>query len=355
MSAGIVASVEHALGVVGEDDGAGVAPSPPRAAASSAAAIGPGSARGVLRIDAEQLVPAAEVAGLDRRRPAGVGDEPAVEAACRRAERAKLRRRRIVAGDADQDRRRPIGDEIGRDIAGAAEERRARARWLSTGDRRLRRDAADLAFDEAVEQNVADDEHPCLSEAVYDASIHGRIGLFSLNLPVKANAALTPNRAAMAALFDRLYGDHLAAFERARPLLAPAAVLAEAVISVLRAGGKLLLCGNGGSAADAQHIATEFTVRFETTRRGLPAIALTTDTSALTAASNDLGYRAGLRPPGRGARPAGRHADRLYHLGPFAQCQRRAGRGAGRGPRHRLPDRPRRRRGRGRRASPTTA
>jgi D-sedoheptulose 7-phosphate isomerase len=101
---------------------------------------------------------------------------------------------------------------------------------------------------------------------------------------------MTANRTAMAALFDRLYGDHLAAFERTRPLLAPAAVLAEAVISVLRSGGKLLLCGNGGSAADAQHIATEFTVRFETTRRGLPAIALTTDTSALTAASNDLGY-----------------------------------------------------------------
>ena len=120
------------------------------------------------------------------------------------------------------------------------------------------------------------------------ASMAARTGF--LDLPVKANAALNPNRTAMAALFDRLYGDHLVAFERARPLLAPAAVLAEAVISVLRAGGKLLLCGNGGSAADAQHIATEFTVRFETTRRGLPAIALTTDTSALTAASNDLGY-----------------------------------------------------------------
>jgi len=120
------------------------------------------------------------------------------------------------------------------------------------------------------------------------ASMAARTGF--LDLPVKANAALNPNRAVVAALFDRLYGDHVAAFERARPLLAPAAVLAEAVISVLRSGGKLLLCGNGGSAADAQHIATEFTVRFETTRRGLPAIALTTDTSALTAASNDLGY-----------------------------------------------------------------
>jgi D-sedoheptulose 7-phosphate isomerase len=111
-----------------------------------------------------------------------------------------------------------------------------------------------------------------------------------LNLPVKAETAPTSNRVSVAALFDRLYGDHLAAFERAKPLLAPTATLAEAVISVLRGGGKLLLCGNGGSAADAQHIATEFTVRYETTRRGLPAIALTTDSSAMTAASNDLGY-----------------------------------------------------------------
>jgi D-sedoheptulose 7-phosphate isomerase len=91
-------------------------------------------------------------------------------------------------------------------------------------------------------------------------------------------------------MFDRLYGEHLHSFERTRGLLAPTVGLAEAVISVLGAGGKLLLAGNGGSAADSQHIATELTVRFETIRRGLPAIALTTDTSALTAASNDLGF-----------------------------------------------------------------
>jgi D-sedoheptulose 7-phosphate isomerase len=97
-------------------------------------------------------------------------------------------------------------------------------------------------------------------------------------------------RDSLADIFEHLYGAHLRAFERSRALLEPAATLAEAVISVLKAGGKLLLCGNGGSAADAQHIATEFTVRFETTRRGLPAIALTTDSSAMTAASNDLGY-----------------------------------------------------------------
>ena len=57
---------------------------------------------------------------------------------------------------------------------------------------------------------------------------------------------------------------------------------------------KILLCGNGGSAADAQHLATEFVVRLAPNikRRGLPAIALTTDTSTLTAGSNDFGYNA---------------------------------------------------------------
>ncbi len=61
-------------------------------------------------------------------------------------------------------------------------------------------------------------------------------------------------------------------------------------IEVLKRGNKILLCGNGGSAADAQHIAAELTGRYKTERRGLPAIALTTDTSALTAISNDYGY-----------------------------------------------------------------
>ncbi|HYP51264.1 MAG TPA: D-sedoheptulose 7-phosphate isomerase, partial [Pyrinomonadaceae bacterium] len=55
-------------------------------------------------------------------------------------------------------------------------------------------------------------------------------------------------------------------------------------------GKKILICGNGGSAADAQHIAADFVGRYETERRGLPAIALTTDTSALTALSNDYGF-----------------------------------------------------------------
>ncbi|MEW6171227.1 MAG: D-sedoheptulose 7-phosphate isomerase [Candidatus Omnitrophota bacterium] len=54
--------------------------------------------------------------------------------------------------------------------------------------------------------------------------------------------------------------------------------------------GKLILCGNGGSASDAQHLAAEFVGRFQKERRGLPAISLTTNTSTLTALSNDYGY-----------------------------------------------------------------
>ena len=65
---------------------------------------------------------------------------------------------------------------------------------------------------------------------------------------------------------------------------------AEACISSLSSGGKILLAGNGGSAADAQHIAGEFVSRFAFDRPGLPAVALNTDTSVLTAIGNDYGY-----------------------------------------------------------------
>jgi D-sedoheptulose 7-phosphate isomerase len=64
----------------------------------------------------------------------------------------------------------------------------------------------------------------------------------------------------------------------------------ELICRTLKAGKKVLLCGNGGSAADAQHIAAELVGRYELHRRAWPAIALTTDTSALTAISNDFGY-----------------------------------------------------------------
>mgnify|MGYP004002048719 FL=1 len=65
---------------------------------------------------------------------------------------------------------------------------------------------------------------------------------------------------------------------------------AQTCIDSLKSGGKILLAGNGGSAADAQHIAAEFVSRFAFDRPGLPAIALTTDTSILTAIGNDYGY-----------------------------------------------------------------
>lgn len=65
---------------------------------------------------------------------------------------------------------------------------------------------------------------------------------------------------------------------------------AEMVRDTLAGGGTLFFCGNGGSAADAQHLATEYVVRYMRQRRALPAIALTTDSSLLTAAANDLGF-----------------------------------------------------------------
>jgi D-sedoheptulose 7-phosphate isomerase len=64
----------------------------------------------------------------------------------------------------------------------------------------------------------------------------------------------------------------------------------EMVRGTVKAGGTLYFCGNGGSAADAQHLATEYVVRYMRTRRPLAAVALTTDTSLLTAAGNDFGF-----------------------------------------------------------------
>ena len=73
-------------------------------------------------------------------------------------------------------------------------------------------------------------------------------------------------------------------------LVAGIAQFAEKSAAALRSGGKLVFFGNGGSAADAQHLAAELVVRLRTDRRGLAAIALTTNTSVLTAAGNDFGF-----------------------------------------------------------------
>jgi D-sedoheptulose 7-phosphate isomerase len=70
----------------------------------------------------------------------------------------------------------------------------------------------------------------------------------------------------------------------------PVAEAAEAMVASLRAGGRVYFCGNGGSAADAQHFACELAGRFMLERPGLPAVALTTNTSSLTAIGNDYGY-----------------------------------------------------------------
>lgn len=68
------------------------------------------------------------------------------------------------------------------------------------------------------------------------------------------------------------------------------ALAAETITRTIKKGGRVYTCGNGGSAADAQHIASELVGRFERERKGLPAVALTTDTSVITSLANDYGY-----------------------------------------------------------------
>ena len=93
------------------------------------------------------------------------------------------------------------------------------------------------------------------------------------------------------AFFDAEFDEHLDLVDKTREATrAPFAKLVSICTNALNEGNKLLFFGNGGSAADAQHIATEFTVRYINDRRALPAIALTTDSSALTAIGNDFGF-----------------------------------------------------------------
>ena len=92
---------------------------------------------------------------------------------------------------------------------------------------------------------------------------------------------------------DTYLDDTLAAFTALREEPAHRAVMqrmADAITASLRAGGKLLICGNGGSASDAQHIAAEFVGRLMYDRAPLPALALGTDGAILTAVANDYGY-----------------------------------------------------------------
>lgn len=88
-----------------------------------------------------------------------------------------------------------------------------------------------------------------------------------------------------------LIEEHIDAATRLRECEADILRAVSATIEAIQAGNKILLAGNGGSAADCQHFAAELVGRFETERRAVPAIALTTDTSALTAIGNDYGFK----------------------------------------------------------------
>lgn len=95
----------------------------------------------------------------------------------------------------------------------------------------------------------------------------------------------------LAAFFNAEFAEHHEVARRTEAALGAAfASLVQACVASLKSGGKLMFFGNGGSAADAQHLATELTIRYKTDRAALAALALTTDTSALTAAGNDLGF-----------------------------------------------------------------
>lgn len=90
---------------------------------------------------------------------------------------------------------------------------------------------------------------------------------------------------------DEAFAATIKLHERVRTSLGPTLVAADAMSQALKAGRKLLVFGNGGSASDAQHVAAELVGRFMRERPAMPAIALTTDTSILTAIANDYSYK----------------------------------------------------------------
>ena len=91
-------------------------------------------------------------------------------------------------------------------------------------------------------------------------------------------------------VFGRAIAEHLEVVRQVQNQQPVLEAIAQAMAATLRFGGKILWCGNGGSAADSQHLAAEIVGRFRRERRGLPSIAITTDTSILTAVANDYGF-----------------------------------------------------------------
>lgn len=94
----------------------------------------------------------------------------------------------------------------------------------------------------------------------------------------------------MKSIIQDEFNEHLKVANLLHNLTNDVAIASKICIDCLKKGGKILICGNGGSAADAQHIAAELVGRFKETRKGLFAIALTTDSSILTSVGNDFGY-----------------------------------------------------------------
>ena len=92
------------------------------------------------------------------------------------------------------------------------------------------------------------------------------------------------------AVFASAFEEHLKVIEELRAQQPVLEAIARAMFSAVSQGGKVLWCGNGGSAADAQHLAAEFVGRFRRERKPLASLALTTDTSVLTSIGNDYGY-----------------------------------------------------------------
>ena len=92
-------------------------------------------------------------------------------------------------------------------------------------------------------------------------------------------------------LFEREFDEHLAVAAASKATLGPAfRRMLDAWVACSRGGGKIMFFGNGGSAGDAQHLATELVVRYRSDRPAIAGLALTTDSSALTAGGNDLGF-----------------------------------------------------------------
>jgi D-sedoheptulose 7-phosphate isomerase len=108
-------------------------------------------------------------------------------------------------------------------------------------------------------------------------------------------------------LFEREFEEHQEVAAATRAALGPAfRRMLDAWLVCIRGGGKIMFFGNGGSAGDAQHLATELTIRYAKDRKALAGLALTTDSSALTAAGNDLGFECIFA---RQIEALGRHGD----------------------------------------------